>query len=188
MPFDGQEENIGETAMNNERGGAIAFFGTTRTVYANYNEQMNLAFMKYVLGSDEQGRRMPIGEAVRRAKCDLVSQGRDTSPNKLQYTLLGDPALALATPQMGITIDKIGGQDVTSGGNIRLAAGSVVEVSGHITSGQTLADNFTGVVTATIRDAEETITCRLNNTTSEVLIRPSSIRTVRRSFIMVPTA
>ena len=167
MPFDGQEENIGETAMNNERGGAIAFFGTTRTVYANYNEQMNLAFMKYVLGSDEQGRRMPIGEAVRRAKCDLVSQGRDTSPNKLQYTLLGDPALALATPQMGITIDKIGGQDVTSGGNIRLAAGSVVEVSGHITSGQTLADNFTGVVTATIRDAEETITCRLNNTTSE---------------------
>ena len=75
MPFDGQEENIGETAMNNQRGGAIAFFGTTRTVYANYNEQMNLAFMKYVLGPDEQGRPMPIGEAVRRAKCDLVNQG-----------------------------------------------------------------------------------------------------------------
>ena len=167
MPFDGQEDNIGETAMNNQRGGAIAFFGTTRTVYANYNEQMNLAFMKYVLGSDEQGRPMPIGEAVRRAKCDLVSQGKDTSPNKLQYTLLGDPALALATPQMGITIDRIGGQAVTEGESIRLLAGSVVEVSGHITSGQATADQFTGVITATIRDAEETITCRLNNTTSE---------------------
>ena len=167
MPFDGQEDNIGETAMNNQRGGAIAFFGTTRTVYANYNEQMNLAFMKHVLGSDEQGRPMPIGEAVRRAKCDLVSQGKDTSPNKLQYTLLGDPALALATPQMGITIDRIGGQAVTEGESIRLLAGSVVEVSGHITSGQATADQFTGVITATIRDAEETITCRLNNTTSE---------------------
>ena len=153
--------------MNNQRGGAIAFFGTTRTVYANYNEQMNLAFMKYVLGPDEQGRPMPIGEAVRRAKCDLVNQGKDTSPNKLQYTLLGDPALALATPQMSIAIDRIGDQTLTSGETVRLSAGSVVEVTGHIVSGQALADNFTGVVTATIRDAEETITCRLNNTTSE---------------------
>ena len=110
---------------------------------------------------------MPIGEAVRRAKCELVSQGKDTSPNKLQYTLLGDPALALATPQMGITIDRIGGQAVTEGESIRLLAGSVVEVSGHITSGQATADQFTGVITATIRDAEEAITCRLNNTTSE---------------------
>ena len=167
MPFDGQEENIGETAMNNQRGGAIAFFGTTRTVYANYNEAMNLTFMKYVLGSDEQGRPMPIGEAARRAKCDLVDQGKDTSPNKLQYTLLGDPALALATPQMSIAIDRIGDQTLTSGETVRLSAGSVVKVTGHIVSGQALADNFTGVVTATIRDAEETITCRLNNTTSE---------------------
>ena len=167
MPFDGQEENIGETAMFNERGGAIAFFGTTRTVYANYNEAMNLAFMKYVLGTDDEGRRMSIGEAARRAKCDLVSQGKDTSPNKLQYTLLGDPALALATPQMGITIDQIGGQSVSSGESIRLSAGSVVEVSGHIVSGKTIANDFTGVLTATIRDAEETITCRLSNTTSE---------------------
>ena len=169
MPFDGQEENIGETAMFNERGGAIAFFGTTRTVYANYNEAMNLAFMKYVLGTDDQGQRMPIGEAVRRAKCDLVSLGKDTSPNKLQYTLLGDPALALATPQMEITIDKIGGQDVSNGESIRLSAGSVVEVSGHIINPIQPIDpiDFTGVITATIRDAEETITCRLSNTTSE---------------------
>ncbi|MBO7045140.1 MAG: Por secretion system protein, partial [Prevotella sp.] len=35
MAFDGQEENIGETAVLNKKGGAVAFFGTTRTVYAN---------------------------------------------------------------------------------------------------------------------------------------------------------
>ena len=94
MPFDGQEENIGETVMMNQRGGGVAFFGTTRTVYASYNEQMNTTFTGYVLNPGYS-----IGEAVRQAKCDLVEQGRDTSPNKLQYTLLGDPALKLACPQ-----------------------------------------------------------------------------------------
>ena len=167
MPFDGQEDNIGETAMNNKRGGAIAFFGTTRTVYANYNEAMNLAFTKYVLSTDSNGERMKIGEAVRRAKCDLVSQGRDTSPNKLQYTLLGDPALALAMPTLGMTVDSIGGRSVAQGDTIRLSAGTVVQVKGHVVSGQSVASNFSGVMTATIRDAEETIVCRLNDDSSE---------------------
>jgi len=166
MPFDGQEENIGETAMNNKRGGAVAFFGTTRTVYANYNEQMNLAFTRYALGTDDSGRRMPIGEAVRRAKCDLVEQGRDTSPNKLQYTLLGDPALALAVPTLEMTVDSIGGRPVVAGEPISLAAGSVVEVRGHVGGSQT-ESGFSGIMTATIRDAQETITCRLNDDSDE---------------------
>ena len=167
MPFDGQEDNIGETAMNNLRGGAIAFFGTTRTVYANYNEAMNLAFTKYVLGQDADGKRITIGEAARRAKCDLVSQGKDTSPNKLQYTLLGDPALALATPTLGIAVDSIGGRSVSTGEAIQLSAGSVVKVKGHIVRNQTTDSGFSGVVTATIRDAEETITCRRNDDSSD---------------------
>ena len=165
MPFDGQEDNIGETAMYNKRGGAIAFFGTTRTVYANYNEAMNLAFTKYVLATDDDGQRITIGEAARRAKCDLVSQGKDATQNKLQYTLLGDPALALAIPTLSMTIDSIGGRSVAEG-DIRLSAGSVVQVKGHVTNGQAAAD-FHGVVSATIRDAEETITCRLNNTSND---------------------
>ena len=167
MPFDGQEENIGETAMNNKRGGAIAFFGTTRTVYANYNEVMNLAFTKYVLALDGNGQRITIGEAARRAKCELVNNGKDNSPNKLQYTLLGDPALALATPTLGIAIDSIGGRSVASGDTVQLSAGSVVRVKGHILRNKALDSSFNGVVTATIRDAEETITCRLNDDSSD---------------------
>ena len=166
MPFDGQEDNIGETAMNNKRGGAVAFFGTTRTVYANYNEQMNLAFTRYALGPDGDSPRMAIGEAVRRAKCDLVTSGRDTSPNKLQYTLLGDPALALATPTLQMTVDSIAGSSVADGESIQLSAGSVVQVKGHV-GGATVQSDFTGVVSATIRDALETITCRLNDDSSE---------------------
>ncbi len=166
MPFDGQEDNIGETAMNNKNGGAIAFFGTTRTVYANYNEQMNLAFTRYALGPDGDKPRMAIGEAVRRAKCDLVTSGRDTSPNKLQYTLLGDPALTLATPTLQMTVDSIGGRSIDSGETVQLTAGSVVTVKGHV-GGAEVQSDFTGVMTATVRDALETITCRLNDEGSD---------------------
>lgn len=160
MPFDGQEDNIGETVMLNKRGGGVAFFGTTRTVYATYNEQMNLAFTDYVLRPG-----YTIGEAVRQAKCDLVSEGRDTSPNKLQYTLLGDPALRLACPQSDVVIDSINGQPATE--SQQLPAGSVVRVRGHVEQNQRLADGFNGVVTATVRDAEELIVCQLNDTSDD---------------------
>ena len=152
MPFDGQEENIGETVMLNPKGGGVAFFGTTRTVYASYNEQMNTTFTGYVL---EPG--YTIGEAVRQAKCDLVEQGRDTSPNKLQYSLLGDPALKLVCPQPDIVIDSINGQSASSA--IQLSAGTIVKVQGHVVS----SVPFDGVVTATVQDAKETIVCRLND-------------------------
>jgi hypothetical protein len=154
MPFDGQEENIGETVMLNKRGGGVAFFGTTRTVYAAYNEVMNLAFTNYVLTPGNT-----IGEAVRLAKCDLVSQGSDTTPNKLQYTLLGDPALRLACPTAQVVIDSINGQPANAG--ITLQAASVATIRGHIADSQ-----LNGVITATIRDAEEVITCRLNDESS----------------------
>ena len=156
MPFDGQEENIGETVMLSERGGGVAFFGTTRTVYANYNEQMNLAFTKYVLASG-----YTIGEAVRQAKCDLVSEGRDTSPNKLQYTLLGDPAIRLACPSETVVIDSINGLPVTT--EVSLSAGSVATVRGHVEQSQSLDTSFNGVLSATIHDAQETVTCKMNN-------------------------
>jgi len=157
MPFDGQEENIGETVMLNSKGGGVAFFGTTRTVYATYNEVMNLAFTRYVLTPG-----ISIGEAVRLAKCQLVSKGSDLTTNKLQYTLLGDPALQLATPKQQIVVDSING--VSADENIKLAAGSVVRVSGHIVQNDDTDTSFSGVVTLTVRDAEETITCRQNDT------------------------
>lgn len=159
MPFDGQEENIGETVMLNSKGGGIAFFGTTRTVYANYNEVMNLAFTKNVLTPG-----MPIGEAVRLAKCELVEKGSDLTCNKLQYTLLGDPALQLNTPKQQMVVDSINGQPATEG--IKLAAGSIVKITGHVALNNDTDSDFNGIVTLSVRDAEETITCRLNDQSS----------------------
>ena len=159
MPFDGQEENIGETVMLNSKGGGIAFFGTTRTVYATYNEVMNLAFTKHVLTPG-----MAIGEAVRLAKCELVEKSSDLTCNKLQYTLLGDPALQLNTPRQKMVVDSINGMPATQG--IKLAAGSIVKITGHVELNNETDTDFNGIVTLSGRDAHETITCRWNDQSS----------------------
>jgi hypothetical protein len=178
MPFDGQEENIGETALFNAQGGAIAFFGTTRTVYQPQNRLMNLAFTRQVLSQDEDGLMMPIGEAVRRAKAELVTTGiivgyqqngqpiwsTDKSENKLQYSLLGDPALRLALPTASIVVDSINhtaiGDDI-----LTLKAGTTATISGRVLNNSLMTDScFNGTINAMVRDAKEQIICKMNDT------------------------
>ena len=96
-PFDGVEDNIGEVSIFNRKGGAVAFYGTTRTVFVNRNRVINLAFLKYALGYTN-GKPNTLGEAQNLKKNELITSGKDHSANKLQYSLLGDPALALKLP------------------------------------------------------------------------------------------
>ena len=168
MPFDGQEENIGETCLFNKKGGAIAFYGTARTVYQNHNRSMNLTFTRHVLSTDDDGRPIPIGEAVRRAKNELVRTNKDLTANKLQYTLLGDPALRLALPTRKVVVDSINGQALTDGAVPTLKAGSAARVAGRVLTTAGVVDStFNGVLTAVVRDIMEQIVCKLNNTTSD---------------------
>lgn len=132
MPFDGQEENIGETSLFYRKGGSVAFFGTTRTVYQSYNRCMNQAFTRYVLSRDEEGKMLPIGEAVRKAKNELVDAGTDRTQNKLQYTLLGDPALRLAAPTRTIQVEKINDVSLSTGEVLKLSAGSTAAESAAV--------------------------------------------------------
>lgn len=173
-PFDGLSDNIGETAMFNNKGGSIAFYGTTRTVYASYNCLQNQSFMKYLLGS-KNGRRFTIGEAAYLAKNDFVSGSTEKLINKLQYVLLGDPALTLASPIEQAVIDSINGKAVSDGIQ-QLKAGSKVTLKGHI-PGHT---DFNGVVTICVRDIEKTIVGKRNDpvateTALEFQDRPNTI-------------
>ena len=173
-PFDGQSDNIGETAMFNKKGGSIAFYGTTRTVYASYNRLQNQSFMKYLLAS-KNGRRLTIGEAAYLAKNDFVSGSTEMLTNKLQYVLLGDPALTLASPTEQAVIDSINGKAVADGIQ-QLKAGSKVTLKGHLPGHA----DFNGVVTITVRDIEETIVGKQNDpvateTAFEFLDRPNTI-------------
>ena len=173
-PFDGQSDNIGETAMFNKKGGSIAFYGTTRTVYASYNRLQNQSFMKYLLASKNE-RRLTIGEAAYLAKNDFVSGSTEMLTNKLQYVLLGDPALILASPTEQAVIDSINGKAVADGIQ-QLKAGSKVTLKGHLPGHA----DFNGVVTITVRDIEETIVGKQNDpvateTAFEFQDRPNTI-------------
>lgn len=165
MPFDGIEENIGETAVLNPMGCAIAFFGTTRTVYSSANKKMNENFIHYVLETDEKGQiKNSIGEAVRLTKNTLVADKQDTSANKLQYTLLGDPALKLALPSYELVVDEINGVSTKSEEKVQAKAGGEMTLKGHVSQRGTDATmtDFDGIVEASIYDALETIVCRNN--------------------------
>ncbi len=164
LPYDGLEDNIGEAAVLNPRGGAVAFYGTTRTVFTSYNENMNMAFMRELL--DDSEGLVSVGEAARRAKVYLVEaqSGGDVTVNKLQFTLLGDPAMKLAMPTLGAVVDSIDGVAVGEGGTVRLGAGSEVVVRGRILDGNATASGFNGTLTATVSDAEQEVVCKLNNT------------------------
>ena len=156
MPFDSPENNIGETAMLNPRGGAVAFFGTTRTVYTGANAELNCAFLKYVMGSTN-GRRNTMGDAVMLAKNDLRASNSAYRNNKLHYTLLGDPALVLALPTKEVVVDEINGAPAT-GDVIKLNSGKPVIVKGHVKD----APDFNGIVSLKVKDVEETVVCKLN--------------------------
>jgi hypothetical protein len=52
-PFDGSVANIGEVAVLNPNGGAVAFYGTTRAVYGNQKIQMTRYFRQYLFGRAE---------------------------------------------------------------------------------------------------------------------------------------
>ena len=154
MPFDGLVDNIGEAAVLNPNGGAVAFFGTTRTVYANYNKAINMAFLEYVLSNDANGKPISVGEAQRLAKNRMIDKNLDNTPNKLQYSLLGDPALVLKRPTAKVIIDNINGVACSSANIMNLKAGEVATIKGHV-EGQT---HFNGTVNLLVRDGEETHT------------------------------
>ena len=164
MPFDGQSTNIGETAVLNVDGAAVAFYGTTRTVYAHRNLTMNRWFMHYLFGTDAAGRRYRVGDAIRLAKNYIIANGLELSENKLQYALLGDPALTFGAPANRVVLDSINGVELASAtGTIQLQAGQQVRMSGHLENGQgTLLSDYNGILSARVYDNAETIRC-LNN-------------------------
>ena len=165
MPFDSYASNIGETAVLNPTGGALAFYGTTRTVFASQNYNMNRYFMQYLFACNSAtGKRNRIGDAIRMAKNSIISDGREAGylENKLQYALLGDPALIMGNPLQNIVVDKINDREV-DGSEISLKAGERVKLTGHVekADGTTLTD-FNGIVYTRLFDNKETIVC-LNN-------------------------
>lgn len=160
-PFDMGDNSVAESAILNPNGAAIGLFTTTRTVLQSYNSIINKAFMKELLASVTSGGKVAVGDAVRRAKCNVITAGTDYSVNKLQFVLIGDPALRLKTPEYRIVVDEFNG--VAAGTSSVASAGGLLSVSGHVTGfdGQ-LAGDFNGTLYSTLFDSAEDVYTRDN--------------------------
>lgn len=164
MPFDQQTENLGVTAVLNEGGAALAFVGTARTVYASNNRSLNLNFTEYLFGKDEQGRRYRLGDALRKAKVALVATEGVHRENKLQYAILGDPALLIGAPLNRVHMNGI--FDAKTGEQIsQIKAGQAVRLEGSLldVDGVEMTD-FNGIVSCRVYDSMDTIVCKMNDT------------------------
>lgn len=160
-PFDNGNNSVAESAILNPDGGAIGLFTTTRTVLQSYNAVINKEFSKHLLASVNGAGVMAVGDAVRLAKCGVISLGSDLSENKLQYVLLGDPALRLKTPEYRLVLDEFNGADVTKETNV--SAGGVLVVRGHVADREgNRIDNFKGVLYLNLFDCAEEVVTRDN--------------------------
>ena len=164
QPFDTQKENIGETALLNERGAAIAVYGTTRTVYASANIVVNRAFCDAVFGTDELGRPNRLGDAVRHSKVYTIDNYLYYAANKLHFALLGDPALRIAGCSAHVVLDSINGVAVGQlPDGFTLHAGGRARLTGHIEDADGhAATDFQGAINVRLYDSKRTVTC-LNN-------------------------
>lgn len=162
-PFDKGENSVAETALANSVGGAVGLFTTTRTVLQGYNAILNKEFMKVLLSPVNGGSAVAVGDAVRMAKCNVISLGSDITDNKLQYVLLGDPALRLKLPEYRIRVDKVNGADV--GTPVQASAGGVFSVKGCVvTRDGAVADDFKGLLYATMFDCIDSVKTLDNST------------------------
>ncbi len=165
-PFDMNEQNIGETALLNPDGAAMGVLSTARTVYSVQNRELNANFMVNVLKRNADGTHVTLGEALRRAKNDIIAvwdnknhSSRDEI-NKAHFVLLGDPAISLATPDYGVVVDEFAGQTDASATSPLINAGSVVTVRGHVVDPSgSLASGFNGLVMPSVYDNLERVVC-----------------------------
>lgn len=162
-PYDDPNDmNIGRTAMLCENGGAIGMICAARTVVSDKNNYLNRKLTQALLTPQADGSATTLGEALMTTKNDLISGRLDLTDNKLRYVLIGDPALRLNVPTNRIIIDSINGQSVKQ--RVQLKAGQTATIRGYIAdcNGEKI-ENWDGIVSASLFDVEQTITCKNND-------------------------
>lgn len=139
-----QISSAGEMMIKNPRGGAVAMLTTSREIGVSYGLNMNDTVIKRLF-EEENGKYLPIGEALRRAKIDYSSaDGR-------RLNLMGDPLISLAKPQNEVRIDKINGLEINQF-NETIKALDFVSIEGSVFKNGNIDSNFNGNLTGVLFD------------------------------------
>ncbi|MEJ2595604.1 MAG: type IX secretion system sortase PorU [bacterium] len=143
--------SAGEMVFLNEKGGGIALFSTARATFASSNLQLNLAIYNENLFTLENGKYPTFGDVIRKSK-------KGGGDNSKKFVLLGDPALRLAYPQMGVGTLKINGEICVEDVSDTLKALSQITIEGQVTDhGGQLVNDYEGLLFPTIYDKKSEI-------------------------------
>ncbi|MBN2215213.1 MAG: type IX secretion system sortase PorU [Bacteroidales bacterium] len=153
-----EQTSAGEAALLNPVGGAIALLSTTRVVYSHLNHYLNQNFYYKAFLTDGKGKRYRMGDITRLTK-NAAGQDR----NKLNFTLLGDPALQLAYPEYQVITDSINGINTVQPPDT-LKAFKEITVAGHITNKDDLLfESFNGFVYPLVFDKVQKVKTLAND-------------------------
>lgn len=151
------ETSAGEHVFLNPQGGAIALFSTTRIAYSHNNFTINNTLYNFAFGRDQDEKKFGLGEIIQRTK-----NSTGTNSYKMNFTLIGDPALPLIFPEHIIKTDSINGIDFEQH-NDTLSAMSSNTLCGSIRNKKgELLSNFNGKVNITVYDKAITLKTRGN--------------------------
>jgi hypothetical protein len=150
--FDDLKISAGEEVLINKKSGGIALFTTTRVVQGYSNQILNRYIIQNVF-SKSNGKYRNLGDILRDSK---LSYG--IGDNKLNFMLIGDPALQLNYPEWNVALETINGEAIEPNATVNFRALDHVTLSGSVidTQGRPL-ENFAGTLQATIFDGKQTL-------------------------------
>ncbi len=145
--YDDPERSSGaEISFLKPDGGAIALLTTTRPVYSSSNFKLNKAFYEQIFKQDTDGEWPRLGDVIRGTK----NNSFDSVFNR-NFSLLGDPSLALAYPKLQAVITEVNGRADSLATTDTLRALQEVTISGEIQGwDNSIISDFNGILEATI--------------------------------------
>ncbi|MCS6808381.1 MAG: type IX secretion system sortase PorU [Bacteroidota bacterium] len=153
--FDNYRQQSGaEEMLSSPRGGAIAVFAASRTVYSGDNAAISQELYRQIFRNTGSSEPPRFGDLVFAVKQTFYT-GFDNNDRK--FCLLGDPTVRLALPQQPVIIDSINGQSTSILAPLpTVKALSRMTVSGSVMlPGSTIIDTaLNGTILASLHDTD----------------------------------
>lgn len=170
--FDAVLTSAGEDVFLHKSSGGIGLYTTTRAVYSDPNFRINKQLIANLFEKNN-GRRLTLGEVMKETKCKL---GEDS--NKLNFILIGDPALKLAYPEYQMKVTTVNGEPVTTE-PVTFKALAKITIEGEVLNPDgTLASDFFGLLNPTVMDSKTSVTTLDNNRTGKTFTYSDYLNTL----------
>ena len=152
--IDGDHQGIAEVMFHKRNGGAIALYTTARQVYANSNDFVNRSFTNALFSTKRYDQMPTLGEVYVKSK---QAYGRTSNSNKLNFLLLGDPAIKLNFPLPLLNITKLNTTTLTQSNTVTVRPLQRLNVTAQVMRDDNTSEvntEFNGDATISIYDCK----------------------------------